>query len=76
MRDVGTSQLVSKMFEEQVSMGSINGGFNSYKIVDVATFCLKGLFDVLPLQAEIDACIEKMSDDNKLMRSEDTIFVI
>jgi len=26
--------------------------------------------------AEIDACIEKMSDDNKLMRSEDTIFVI
>ena len=34
------------------------------------------LFDFLPLQAEIDACIEKMSDDNKLMRSEDTIFVI
>ena len=28
------------------------------------------------LEAEIDACIEKMSDDNKLMRSEDTIFVI
>ena len=27
-------------------------------------------------EAEIDACIEKMSDDNKLMRSEDTIFVI
>jgi hypothetical protein len=27
-------------------------------------------------QAEIDACIEKMADDNKLMRSEDTIFVI
>ena len=27
-------------------------------------------------QAEIDACIEKMSDDNKLMRSEDTIYVI
>jgi len=26
--------------------------------------------------AEIDACIEKMSDDNKLMRSEDTIYVI
>jgi len=25
---------------------------------------------------EIDACIEKMTDDNKLMRSEDTIFVI
>ena len=71
-----TSQHVSKMFEEQVSMGSINRGFDSYKIVDVATFCLKGLFNVLPLQAEIDACIEKMSDDNKLMRSEDTIFVI
>ena len=27
-------------------------------------------------EAEIDACIEKMSDDNKLMRSEDTIYVI
>jgi hypothetical protein len=27
-------------------------------------------------QAEIDACIEKMADDNKLMRSDDTIFVI
>jgi len=26
--------------------------------------------------AEIDACIEKMSGDNKLMRSEDTIYVI
>jgi len=26
--------------------------------------------------AEIDACIEKMADDNKLMRSEDTVFVI
>jgi len=26
--------------------------------------------------AEIDACVEKMSDENKLMRSEDTIFVI
>jgi len=25
---------------------------------------------------EIDACIEKMSEDNKLMRSDDTIFVI
>ena len=32
--------------------------------------------DLTPFQAEIDACIEKMSDDNKLMRSEDTIFVI
>ena len=27
-------------------------------------------------EAEIDACIEKMSDDNKLMRSEDTIYMI
>ena len=27
-------------------------------------------------EAEIDACIEKMSNDNKLMRSEDTIYVI
>ena len=27
-------------------------------------------------EAEIDACIEKMSDDNKLMRSEDTIYLI
>jgi len=26
--------------------------------------------------AEIDSCIEKMSDDNKLMRSDDTIFII
>merc|ERR1712106_1191792 len=25
---------------------------------------------------EIDACIEKMSDDNKVMRSEDTVFII
>jgi len=25
---------------------------------------------------EIDSCIEKMSDDNKLMRSDDTIFII
>ena len=31
---------------------------------------------ILLFQAEIDACIEKMSDDNKLMRSEDTIYVI
>jgi len=27
-------------------------------------------------EVEIDACIEKMSLDNKLMRSEDTIYMI
>ena len=27
-------------------------------------------------QDEIDACIEKMSDENKVMRSEDTIYII
>ena len=27
-------------------------------------------------QAEIDACIERMSDENKVMRSEDTVFII
>jgi len=27
-------------------------------------------------EAEIDACIERMSDENKVMRSEDTVFII
>ena len=27
-------------------------------------------------EAEIDECVVKMEDDNKLMRSEDTIYVI
>ena len=27
-------------------------------------------------QAEIDSCIERMSDENKVMRSDDTVFII
>merc|ERR1712058_44166 len=27
-------------------------------------------------EAEIDSCIERMSDENKVMRSDDTVFII
>ena len=42
----------------------------------VRAFFVKGETKFPFSQEEIDACIKKMSNDNKLMRSEDTIFVI
>ena len=47
----------------------------------VELYVVRAFFDAADISspfsnAEIDRCIEKMSDDNKLMRSEDTIFII
>ena len=50
--------------------------FRIIEIQEIRTFFANAETSSPITEAEIDECVVKMEDDNKLMRSEDTIYVI